>query len=100
MKSYLAINIQHYENNLLCVKTIAVKDTEERHKSEYLKRLIQKMPNWSIKKRNFLSFNVDNASNMFMSINLVNNDEEEEVEEEDDDQHLEAEQQGNAEALM
>ena len=79
MKLYLAINIQYYEKNFLCVEAIAVKDTKERHKSKDLKRLIQKMPNWSIKKRNILRFNVDNASNMIQTMNLLKNDEEEEV---------------------
>ena len=86
--NYFAINIQFMNDNMeTIIRTLAVKDTEAKHSSEYIKEIVCKvLDTYNLHKDQILAIVTDNASNMISTIEKLNQDkaEPEEGDAEDD----------------
>ncbi|KAM4701935.1 LOW QUALITY PROTEIN: uncharacterized protein O3C94_002843 [Discoglossus pictus] len=75
---YFAINVRFVdENNKTITRTLALKDTQAHHTSDYLQKLVEGvLEDFEIKKEPILCVVTDNASNMLSTIEKMNADEE------------------------
>ena len=72
--NYLAINVQFiHSKNMLDIKTLAVRDTQAQHSSEFLQHTLETVfKEFDLKKQQVLAIVTDNASNMARSVEKFN----------------------------
>jgi hypothetical protein len=94
--NYFAINVQFIDplnplmEEAIRIYTLAVKDTEAQHKSDYLNKLIRKvLQEYDISLKQVLAVVTDNATNMVSTVAKLNEEDMESEESDDDEDHAE-----------
>ena len=74
--SYFALNIQFVNSkNEVRILTVAVKDTENQHSSDFIQRLVEDVfKDFEISKQQVLAVVTDNASNMILAVQKLSED--------------------------
>ena len=74
--NYFAVNAQFVNSkNEVSIFTLAVKDTENQHSSDFIKRMVEDVLNdFDISKQQVLAIVTDNASNMTLAVDKLAED--------------------------
>lgn len=76
--NYVAINVRFVKNKEIITQTLAIKDTQAHHSSEYLKNILKEiLKDFKIKKEHVLCIVTDNASNMLSITDKLNKENKE-----------------------
>ena len=71
--NYFAINVRYVDDWRNITNTLAVKDTEAQHSSNFLKQLVNNvLKDYGIQKKHVLCIVTDNASNMLSMVKKIN----------------------------
>ena len=74
--NYFALNVQFVDSkNEVRIFTLAVRDTENQHSSDFIQRLVEDvLKDFGISKQRVLAVVTDNASNMTLAIQNLSED--------------------------
>lgn len=71
--NYFAVNVRYVDEGKNMTKTLAIKDTEAQHSSNFLKQLVKEvLQEFGIQKDHVLCIVTDNASNMLSMVKRLN----------------------------